>query len=344
MRISKSVTHGTEKYPGDIKPYGELHFWGRPAPNSTPNADKAVMIIPLYTPTKRTQVEELFNNYVFESRWFDLEGLFPETDVIRYTTCIEIPIYGGTDMENNTIAVAYWRTGIGVHNNNFASRFQAPQMTLGKFGIPLLLTGNQETYSSVSETGPAATRTLMRGRAERGVSTPYTTSISASSDQFRNNFAFIKFSIPTAEKKKGVVQYKCMAIDRQKDIVNGQVMIDPRTGKRLVDTLKEDSDQQQELDAMITPSLTGGDIERNLAIGFGVVGGTLLLALIVWLISIYITKKNPADAAAAAAAVAATAALPTVTWVDLAIPGFIGITFILILTIVIHSVIKSSRR
>jgi hypothetical protein len=135
-----------------------------------------------------------------------------------------------------------------------------------------------------------------------------------------------------------------MAIDRQKDIVNGQVMIDPRTGKRLVDTLKEDSDQQQELDAMITPSLTGGDIERNLAIGFGVVGGTLLLALIVWLISIYITKKNPADAAAAAAAVAATAALPTVTWVDLAIPGFIGITFILILTIVIHSVIKSSRR
>jgi hypothetical protein len=247
-------------------------------------------------------------------------------------------------MENNTIAVAYWRTGIGVDNNNFASRFQAPQMTLGKFGIPLLLTGNQETYSSVSETGPGATRTLMRGTAERGVSTPYTTSISATSDQFKNNFALVKFSIPSAQTQRGLVQYKCMAIDRQKDIVNGQVMIDPRTGKRLVDTLKEDSDQQQELDAMPTPALTGGDIEEKVALALGIVGGTLLLALVIWLISSYITKKNPADAAAAAAAVAATAVLPTVTWIDLAIPGFIGITFILVLTIVIHSVIKSSRR
>ena len=346
MRRCRSVTHGTEKNRNNIIPYGELHFWGRPAPNSTANADTAVMIIPLYTPpsTERTKQQELFNHYVFEHRWFDLEDLFPETDVIRYTTCIEIPITGGTNMENITIAVAYWRSGIGVHNNNFASRFQADQMTLGKFGIPLLLTGNQETYSSVSEVGPGATRTLTRGRAERGVSTPYTTSISATSDQFRNNFSIIKFSMAITEQKTGIVQYKCMAIDRQKDIVNGQVMIDPKTGKRLADTLKEDSDEQDALDATPTPTLTGGDIEGQVALALGIIGGTLLLALVVWLISIYITKKNPADAAAAAANAAATAVLPTVTWIDLAIPGFIGITFILILTIVIHSFIKSSRR
>lgn len=354
IRLSKPITHGTELYPGGsafVTPYAELHFWGRPPLNSNPDADIAVMIVPLFEPkevtgNKQSPEGEVFYTAFFNGTFFDLKDLFPSKNVIRYTTCVEMQTYQqGGAIDNATIAVAYWRTGMSIYNNNFASKFQAPQNTFGKFGIPIMLTGNQLAYGQVQEVGAQATRTLSSpGVVTDGVSTPYTTTITATSSQFTSSFRTFKFSLPVATASPtGPTQYKCIAIDRQKDIVNGQIMVDPKTGKRLADSLQEDEDDQAELAAMPTPTISGGNIEEKLIIAFGVLGGTVLLALVVWFISTYITKKNAAATAADAVTTAATAALPTIEWLDLALPAFLGIVFTMILTIIITSFVSAAK-
>jgi hypothetical protein len=358
IRLSKPVVHGTELYPGgstfNIMPYAELQFWGRPPLNSNPSADIAVMIVPLFEPKEITGNRESPEGQVFSdlirtgfTTLIDLTKLFPENNVIRYTTCVEMATTGqGGAIENQTIAVAYWRKGISIWNNNFASRFQAPQNTLGIFGVPIMLTGNQPLYTQVSEVGSSATRTLSGAvNVNGGVTVPYTTNITATSQQFKDSFGTFKFSLPTAAvaSNTGPTQYKCMAIDRQKDIVNGQVMVDPKTGKRLTESLQDDADDQDSLNVVPTPTITGGNVEGALTIFLGILGGTIGLAIVIWLITLYTTKKTPTAAAAAAVNAAATAALPTIHWLDLILPVFLGIIFVCILTIIITSVIRATK-
>jgi hypothetical protein len=348
IRLTRPVIHGTEL---SAMPYAELQFWGRPPLNSSASADIAVMIIPFFEPNETTDNKQSPEGEVFTNlsssgftTMIDLTKLFPENNVIRYTTCIEMAAQGNI-IDNATIAVAYWRKGISIWPNNFASYFQAPQNTLGIFGVPIMLTGNEPVFTQVSEVGSAATRTLTRPvNANGGVTVPYTTNITATSQQFKDSFGTFKFSLPTATASStGPKQYKCMAIDRQKDIVNGQVMVDPKTGKRLANSLQEDDDEQASLAAIPSPTITGGDNERALTIFFGILGGTAALALIIWLISFLITKKTPTAEAAAAINAAATAALPTIHWLDLVLPAFLGIIFICILTIIITSLVSVSK-
>jgi hypothetical protein len=334
MRICQSFPNGVEY---DSKPVAELHLWGKPPVSATPNssAECAVLIIPIYSASSSTNEAVNFVN-IIQNGPGNLSKIFPQnTEVFRYNTCVEFPDgNGGTT--NKTIGVAYWRKGMGL---------AGPLPTLPTFGIPIGLTLNKPVYSIVSEVGAAATRTLSgSSNPIDSVSRPYITTISASSSDFSTRFSYCIFIIDkSVSETNGPTQYKCIAIDRQKDIVNGQVMVDPKTGKRLADSLKEDDDEQAELDAMPTPTISGGDIEKKLEIAFGVLGGTILLALVIWFISSYITKKNSADAAAAAATAAATAALPTIHWLDLALPGFLGIVFTMILTIIITSFVSAAK-
>ena len=335
MRLCQSFPNGIEY---DSRPIAELHLWGRPSLSTTPNssAEIAVLIIPVYSASSSTNEAVNFLNIINNGPG-DLRKIFPQnTEVFRYNTCVEFPD-GSNRITNKTIGVAYWRKGMGLAG-------QIPRFPI--FGIPIELTSNKPVYSIVSEVGAGATRTLSGSTiASDSVSKPYTTNISVSSTDFSNRFSYCIFIIEkSVSETNGPTQYKCMAIDRQKDIVNGQIIVDPKTGKKLADSLQEDENVQAELDAMPTPTISGGNIEENLIITFGVLGGTILLALLVWFISTYITKKNSAEAAAAAAAATATAAMPTIQWVDLALPGFLGIVFTMILTIIITSFVGAAKR
>ena len=334
MRICKAVPNGIEY---NSNPVAELHFWGKSPSSATPNssAEIAVLIIPIYSASSSTNEAVKFVNIINNGPG-DLSKIFPQnTEVFRYNTCIEFPD-GNGNITNKTIGVAYWRQGMGL---------AGPLPTLPAFGIPIELTLNKSVYSIVSEVGAAATRTLSGSRdIIDSVSNPYTTNISVSSTDFQHRFSYCIFTIQVSSlDTTGPKQYKCMAIDRQKDIVNGQVMVDPKTGKRLVDSLQEDDDEQASLAVIPSPTITGGDTERAFTIFFGVLFGTAALALVIWLISYFITKKNPTAAAAAAVSAATTAALPTIHWVDLILPSFLGIVFICILTIIITSLVSASK-
>ena len=334
MRLCQSFPNGIEY---DSRPIAELHLWGRPPSSATPNssAELAVLIIPVYSASSNTNEAMNFLN-IIQNGPGDLRKIFPQnTEVFRYNTCVEFPD-GSGGITNKTIGVAYWRKGMGL---------AGPIPTFPVFGIPIELTSNKPVYSIVSEVGAAATRTLSGSiRQSDSVSKPYTTNISASSTDFSRRFSYCIFIIEkSTSETNGPTQYKCIAIDRQKDIVNGQIMVDPKTGKRLADSLQEDEDDQAELAAMPTPTISGGNIEEKLIIAFGVLGGTVLLALVVWFISTYITKKNAAATAADAVTTAATAALPTIEWLDLALPAFLGIVFTMILTIIITSFVSAAK-
>ena len=335
MRICKAVPNGVEY---DSRPIGELHFWGKPPSSATPNssAEIAVLIIPIYSASSSTNEAVKFVNIINNGPG-DLSKIFPQnTEVFRYSTCVEFPD-GNGNITNKTIGVAYWRKGMGL---------SGPLPTLPAFGIPIELTLNKPVYSKVSEVGAAATRTLSESEyVIDSVSKPYTTNISVSSTDFQHRFSYCIFTIQVSSSAtNGPTQYKCMAIDRQKDIVNGQVMVDPKTGKRLVDSLQDDADENASLASVPTPTITGGNIEGALTIFLGILGGTILLALVIWLITFYITKKTPTAAAAAAVNAAATAALPTIHWLDLILPVFLGLIFVCILTIIITSLVSSSKR
>ena len=103
--------------------------------------------------------------------------------------------------------------------------------------------------------------------------------------------------IPTAPKPNK--QYKCYKIDPQKDIKDGQILIDPTTGESL-----EDAQRQSLLDSSggdaelalglggIPPSNEGmspGDIEEIILIVISVIGGTFL---IIYMYHIFNLFKN----------------------------------------------------
>lgn len=325
MRICKSfyigMTYGTEI----IKI--ELQFWGR-----NKNGDIGVLIIPFVssntTSNEYTNLINLLNN----NSPNDLSSVFPQqAEVIRYSTCVEYT--ANSSVFNRTIAVAYWRNGIGV-NDNMAISYT--------YGIPIGLNNNMNAANTLSEVGATAARTVsyvenyqVNNPDRSSVTVPYTATIQYTSSDFRDRFRYCIFTIAPKQEAAGPTDYKCIAIDRQKDVVNGRIMVDPATGKSLKDSLAEEDDAQASLNIIPPTITTNGDIERTASIIVGVIGGTILLGIAVFTIRWFITSKTPAQIEAAAAAAALLSRSPTIEWTDLLLPVFLGTIFTLTLVVAI---------
>jgi hypothetical protein len=211
-----------------------------------------------------------------------------------------------------------------------------------KNGIPIGLNNNMNAANTLSEVGATAARTVsyvenyqVNNPDTSTVTVPYTANIDYTSSDFKNRFRYCIFTIPPKQEAAGPTDYKCISIDRQKDVVNGRIMVDPATGKSLKDSLAEDSEAQASLNIIPPTITTNGDVERTASIIVGVVGGTILLGIVILIIRMFITSKTPAQIEAAAAAAALLSRSPTIEWTDLLLPIFLGTIFTLTLTVAI---------
>lgn len=336
IRISEKVNHVFD-YSNII---AELHFWGRPYPNSKTNADLAVLIIPIYTSSSNNSAGKEFLNLLNPNTDTNLSNLIPAGHFLRYETCTEVEYdprwTNKKEIYNFKISVGYAFNAIETTRANINT-------ISGPFGIPLDTLNYMTPYSTVTEVGANAERTLSLPRKIGSIGVPYSSKILASSQEFKTRFNRTYYKPPDPKKQEGPQDYKCIAIDRQKDIVNGRIIVDPKTGKRLKQSLEEDDEEEKAMDAVPEPTIKGQDIEYWMTIILGTIGGTVLLALVLWGLRKAITKPTEGEIAAAVAAAAAMAQAPTIQWMDLVIPAFLGIVFLCIGTIVGVSIIMSYR-
>ena len=331
VRICIATPNGLEPNQGNL-PSIELQFWGTPSANAITNTQAAVLIIPMYgNVTGNAAATNLMT--LLGGGAQSLSSVFPEQDtVIRYTTCIEYRDVNNTSSyKNKTIAVAYWQNGMRFN-------FEVDSRGFLANGIPLNITEQQNTYS-VNDTTQVV-KTISTPIVNAISSVPYTTTVSAGNVEFSSRFTQMTYSTATASIKKTPKQLKCIAIDRSKDIVNGLLVVDPSTGELL--TTEDASGVDAQFAVIPSSTISGGDVQRWLAIGLGTLGGTILLAFVVWVIMRFTAGPTAADIAAATATATATAALPAIQWIDLLLPAFLGLCLFGIGTIITVSIIMNA--
>ena len=329
---------------------GELQLWGTPSVAGLANTDLAVLIIPFYSiPSsfaERTSKEWVnLVEYIGIRVATDFSNVIPSNkEVIRYNTCVEHSNSDGS-IVNSTIAVAFWRNGYGIKAGDTIFVQNTPE-----FGIPLALTGNRKLFSSVSEgvganNQPVRTLSGNQGAVSAGriTSTPYSLSISASSSDFTQRIRLCIYDGASSGSRSVPTDYKCVAIDRQKDIVNGRIMIDPSTGKRLEESLTEDSTREAQLSITEAPTMNSGDVEVILTSVFGFILGTCILAIVLYLISSYMTVPTDKQVQEIADAAKKLAQSPTIVWADLVIPIFVGFAAICTGAIIVITLIIKSK-
>ena len=321
-------------------PYAELRFWGIPTANSTPTTDRAVLIIPLYydKDSSSNDITQKLMNF-FEGSPTPLADLFPSNQkVLRYTTCVEIKTRDTNPIKNITIAVAHWRQGIGLPTQE-----SLPTTLIYDSSIPKQITLGFPTYLTMEEIGTPAKKSVRDTLEDNNRSVPYTTTVNASSSNFSKNFRECTYE---ASVNKGPViqtEYKCIALDRARDIKNGKIIIDPKTGKRFDETLKEELDENAELDDAPSASISPETIQTYIVTVFGTIIGIALLAVVGYGLRRFMTRRTETELVEAAAAAAALAQAPVVEWVDLLLPIFFGVIIIATLTIVVSSIIASYK-
>jgi hypothetical protein len=121
------------------------------------------------------------------------------------------------------------------------------------------------------------------------------------------------FEAVKSSKLADTSNYKCIAINRTRDIKNGKLLIDPRTGK----SLKEEN---EEMDEATKESLASGPDKGSnsalitLYVILGIILGIFGIALIVYVLQFLIGRRSdvagmaPIPVVAAAAPVVAAAA------------------------------------
>ena len=103
-------------------------------------------------------------------------------------------------------------------------------------------------------------------------------------------------AIPVKAKVKK--QYKCYTIDPKKDIVDGQIMIDPSTGESIQDTLRQDALDSSGGDPALAAALAGnaagqsgimpGDVEAGIFIALSSLGALCLVGYFFYVLRLFL--------------------------------------------------------
>jgi hypothetical protein len=195
----------------------------------------------------------------------------------------------------------------------------------------------------MDEIGTPAKKTVQDTLEDENHSVSYNTTINASSSNFAKRFRQFIYIPPISAGPIVKTEYKCIALDRNRDIKNGKIVIDPMTGKRLDKTLAEEEADNAEFNNNSEPSISAEDIRNYIVIVLGTIFGTIFLAIAGFALRRFMTRRTETELVEAAAAAATLAQTPAVEWVDLLLPIFFGVIIIATLTITVSTIISSYK-
>jgi hypothetical protein len=262
------------------EPYAELSFYGTPTNSEgTVKPNLAVFIIPIFVRNAESPEGERLLEAT-QNKPVKLKSLIPQGDsvnVLTYTTCVE------NDQRTTTkIAVAYWTRGMAITNEMIKKLDQqAPVGTYERWGIPNVL-----GYKLLTSFEPVVVNSTEK-KEKRVYETrqnyflrPYQTvvPVGATTNEFKNGFRLISGFKQAPEKIVDTSAYKCIPIDRSRDIRDGKLLVDVKTGRRLDDELKV-AEAGERLDA---PEGDPNKLVNTVVIIVGVILGIFLLACVVY--------------------------------------------------------------
>lgn len=284
VRLCKPKQEGLCSVSGT--PLAELQFWGAPTATAVANTALAVFILPIVQrPVESPQGEAFFRLVTGEA--VNFVELIPGGRVVRYVTCLE------TRTTTLNLNVAYWSAGIQI-TQQIATRFPSPLKTNG---VPKF--GDMELLSSFTQLADGK-KVDRQYTTTDGVLIPYMKTLSATSPAFTTGFRLIKTFEQQVSSPTETDAYKCIAINRSRDIQGGKLVVDPRTGQRLSDEI-EQADANDSLTAPQSASIGANEIVQYVFIALGVFLGIALIAGLLVLMLKVLAKPTAVPTASALA-------------------------------------------
>lgn len=293
VRLCRPKQEGLTTFSGAVR--AELQFWGTPSATATATSQLAVLILPITVLQANSAAGASFQA-LMGGNAVRLADLFPTGQIVRYVTCLET--------ENPTtvnLSVVYWSSGI-IITEDTAKRLPS---TLKSNGIPNLL---NVKFLTVFEQVADGSKINRRYEESDGVKLTYTKQFTATAPEIQKGFRLIVNSnvsksqrADTSEQQK-LSNYKCVTIDKKRDIQNGKLVINPLTGRPFDKELEE---QQAEQSAELQPATIGANtIFIRVCIAIGVIIGIgLLAALLVYGGKLFMKPEDPVALAAGVAGV-----------------------------------------
>lgn len=284
IRICKPLQQGLTL---QSNPVAEYIIWARANDQVRNPFTLACIVIPLFlrgeSNTAGKTILSMRNN-----EQANLSKSIPtgtDVQIVRYSTCVE-----QTRGASINIHVAYFSTGAFISQNE--SRTILSRILDN--GVPNSLYPDYLTASyTINDNGDKVNR---QRNVVNGCDIPYTNSLSATNSDFIKSFRRITgFSLESAGLVQNTSSYKCVAINRQTDIKNGKLLIDPRTGNRLDEEVSV-AENQEKSDLESPPSILPGDIAKWLGIIFGIIVGLAFLATVIyWGQKLFARPKDAGD-------------------------------------------------
>lgn len=282
---SQPTQQGIASFSGTV--IGEFQIWGTTTTAiGLGSTSLACLLIPVYqTPAGSFAGTKLVN--ILQGKAGKLAECIPQgqgADILRYSTCIE------TDQKSSiTIQVAYWTNGAPVTQEQVKV---LPQQK-APAGIPKL--SNYKVLSSFTQLADEARTKSNRQYTMNGsMLRPYPSviTVNTNSREFQTSFRLLQsFQIgPSSSTNRNTGAYKCIAIDRQKDIQGGKLLIDPVNGERMDENLKRANEQGTEDIPVAT--LDVGDIFLKICMILGIILGITILAGFVYFLNTFLMKPK----------------------------------------------------
>ncbi len=235
IRLSKPCHEGYTL--GGQTMMGELQIWGAPTSSGAQQNDAGVLAIPILLATKSNTAGDIFYN-IFKNREGVLNDIFYKDNLqlLRYTTCLSAKSTGqNPETSTKSVSVAYFLPGLLLIQTqiNLLPKGNA----LKDKGIPQNIFPNTQIYTTIN-----SDKTILYSLPTNGIFNVYfAETIKASSNTFKSSFFYatdFKKGKPSKKDDLYTNTFRCMNIDRNKDIVDGKIYVDPSTGQRMDDELK----------------------------------------------------------------------------------------------------------
>jgi hypothetical protein len=276
------------------EPLLEYQLWGVHFGSNGVADSLGVLIIPIRITSDLEPIsvaaDTLTKSIFGPVRLADLVPSGPKTTVVRYNTCVEVQ-----NRPSINIQVAYWADGANMPQKD-ASGF-IPNRTPS--GIPNIFNGMALSAFEYNDETKQKSQLQFRYKSylqyTNIVCEVYPSKIlSATSTEVSLVFGVIQGFKTSAPRELRTAGYKCIAIDRMRDIQDGRLVVDPATGQRLDQVVKEADEETKDIDVPV-PKEEQLSTWKTVAIVLGVFLGLTVLALLVYLAQTFFVDRKSTD-------------------------------------------------